>query len=568
MRRPLQTAIVLLAAGCSPFVRPDGRNFDLTNLPPAHPDTGSSAVVASAPAPPRGPEPAADEPTAPRGAATATRLDIPPDLPGAASPPLDMPRLSGLTPDEKVRVIKDKFPALRPLAPEPIPEASPTGKPLTLAELEQMALASNPLIRQAAADVEQARGQVIQVGLMPNPEIGFQTDQLNSGVGFNSRGQNGGYVSWMLKTAGKLRLARLVETMNYLNAEVALRKAQIDLTTQVRRNYFGVLVAEQGVVITRALAQLSDEIYVAELRLLQSGNRAGYEPLQSYVLAVQARGNLVQARNRYLSAWRQLAASLNRPDMPPTQIAGRGDAAAPFYDFDQLRETMLANHTDLATAQNAILRERYQLQLAKVTPIPDIKYYMYIERDWSTPPFNTQVGIQAGGAIPVFDRNQGNRLTAQAALARAIQEVPRVTNDLSAQLADGWENYANNKVLVEFYLNQAIPNQVRVYRGTFERFRLDAANLNYNDVVLAQQTLATILNSYLAFLTAQWEAVVDLANLTQQPELYPGGVAPEPNTPLEKMLVPSGPQGPGPDAAPAPDTVLPEPNPGPPDGKP
>ena len=543
------TAILaaLIGGGCAKhFVHPDMRDYQITDLPPANPDAASSAAVAAAPplnrTEPPGPTPSADKPVpAGKSAKGATVFEIPPDLPGADTPPIEMPKLEGLTAAERAKAIKDRFPAFPPLSAEPKPAASPTGKPLTLADLEQTALQNSPVVKQAAADVQAARGTMIQAGLMPNPEAGFQSDQMNSGSGISTRGQNGGYVGWLLKTAGKLRLARLVESMNYLNAEVALRRAQIDVTTQVRDGYFAVLVAQQGVALNRALAQFSEEIYQAQLALVQSGEQAGYEPLQSYVLAVQARGDLVQSRNRYMSAWRQLAAVMNQPMMPPTEIAGRADAPAPLFNFDDLKELMLANHTDLATAQNVVLRERYALQLAKVTPIPDLKYYMYIEKDWSQPPFNTQVGIQAGGQIPVFDRNQGNRLNAQANLGRALQEIPRVTNDLSGQLAEAWERYANNKVLVDFYRNQAIPNQIRVYRGTFQRYRQDAAKINYNDVVVAQQTLDTVLTSYLTYLTGQWTAAVDLANLSQQPELYPGGALPPPDLPIEKLLVPEGP---------------------------
>jgi cobalt-zinc-cadmium efflux system outer membrane protein len=559
----LAAVFAVTVGGCGrPFVHPDPRDFQITNLPPANPDAASSPAVAAAPAPARNAIPAEPTPVGDRQPkATGAVFEIPPELPGAGTPPIEMPKLAGLTAAERAKAIKDRFPAFPPLSPEPKPAASPTGQPLTLADLEQLALQNSPVVKQAAADVQAARGTMIQAGLMPNPEAGFQSDQINSGTGISTRGQNGGYVGWLLKTAGKLRLARLVESMNYLNAEVALRRAQIDVTTQVRQGYFAVLVAQQGIVLNRALAEFSGDIYQAQLALVQSGEQAGYEPLQSYVLAVQARGTLVQARNRYLSAWRQLAAVLNQPLMPPTEVAGRADAPAPLFNFDELKDLMMANHTDLATAQNTILRERYQLQLAKVTPIPDLRYQMYIEKDWSQPPFNTQVGIQAGGQLPVFDRNQGNRLNAQANLARALQEPQRVTNDLSGRLAEAWERYSNNKVLVEYYRNQAIPNQVRVYRGTFQRFRQDAARINYNDVVIAQQTLATVLTSYLAFLTAQWTAAVDLANLSQQPELYPGGVLPPPDVPIERLLVPEGP----PDPPPGP--VLPDPRPLPPDAK-
>ena len=539
MRRILRSSLFILGVGTAQgclHSRPDMREYAIADIPAVSPDVGSSGILAASAPPVSASIPTTSE---------SKKLDIPADLPGASTPTFSLPKMAGMTAEQRAQTIQTHFPQLPAIDPEPLA----TGDALALADLEQLALANNPKVKQAAAAVEAARGKMIQAGLLPNPEIGYQSDQMNSGVGVQTRGQQGAFVGWEWITAGKLSLARLAESMAYANAQVALRRTQIDVTVAVRQQYFAVLVAKQAIRVNRALATFSDEIYTAQLGLLQAGELAGYEPLQSYVLAVQARGTLTQARNRYTSAWRQLAAVMGTPDLPQTELAGYADAPAPEYTLDSIRELMLANHTDLQTAQNAIVEARYRLRLAEVTPIPNLKAQTYIEKDWSTPPYNTQVGVQAGGAIPVFNRNQGGRLTARADLARAIQDVSRVQNDLSAQLAQSWEVYASNRVLIGYYRDHVIPNQVRVYRGTFERFRKDPQSINYNDVVVAQQTLAAALSAYLVSLADQWSAVTNLTALSQQPELYPSGAIPAQSKSLDGLLAPPPPIEPTPTEA-------------------
>src|SRR5204862_4404673 len=119
----------------------------------------------------------------------------------------------------------------------PVPTEGP---PLDLAQLQGMALANHPALRVAAAAVESARGAAVQAGLPPNPTFGFEADTIGSG---GTAGQQGAKYEQLIKTAGKLKLAQEAALMNVVNAQVALRRAQIDLTAQVRGTYFGVLVA-------------------------------------------------------------------------------------------------------------------------------------------------------------------------------------------------------------------------------------------------------------------------------------------------------------------------------------
>ena len=84
---------------------------------------------------------------------------------------------------------------------------------VTLAELEEMAERCNPTLAQAAA-----RAQCLQVGLYPNPVVGY----LGSEIGNSGRaGQQGGFIGQEVVTAGKLRLNRAVAGQEIHQAEYA-----------------------------------------------------------------------------------------------------------------------------------------------------------------------------------------------------------------------------------------------------------------------------------------------------------------------------------------------------------
>jgi hypothetical protein len=98
---------------------------------------------------------------------------------------------------------------------------------------------------------------------------------------------------------------------------------------------------------------------------------------------------------------------------------------------------------------------------------------------------------------------------------------------------------------------QQIRDQVRAYRGLYERrqqFPAENPNIvagvSFGDMVTAQQTLAGYLAGYLTALGQQWTAVVDVANVLQQDDLYqscqPGG---EPLGPgMDQLLAPAAKQ--------------------------
>src|SRR5262249_8316213 len=109
------------------------------------------------------------------------RLQVPSELPGAGTPRVTLPPTTA-PPKEREAAIDRLFPELPPLGPDPLPCPGPEGQPLALTELQRLAMSNSPLIRQAAADVEAAKGAWIQAGAYPNPSIGWAQDEVGTGI--------------------------------------------------------------------------------------------------------------------------------------------------------------------------------------------------------------------------------------------------------------------------------------------------------------------------------------------------------------------------------------------------
>jgi cobalt-zinc-cadmium efflux system outer membrane protein len=291
----------------------------------------------------------------------------------------------------------------------------------------------------------------------------------------------------------------------------------------VRSGYFAVLVAQESIRANRALVKLTDEVYKVMVQQLKGKAVATYEPLQLGVFAAQARAGLIQARNSYTLAWKQLAGSLGLPGLPPAELAGRIDTMPlPLYAHDTALAHVLANHTDVRTTANGIEKARINLRAARVTAVPDISISGTAESDNTPPgPADIVASVNVGVVLPVWDLNKGAIRQAQAALMWANEEPHRVRDDLTGRLAEAFRRYDENRDLLNLYRNDILPQQVQAFRAGIKRYYDgDVGAVLYTDLVAAEQNLVSVIGAYLPVLGAQWQAVVDVASLLQTDDLF------------------------------------------------
>ena len=126
---------------------------------------------------------------------------------------------------------------------------TPSTTGFTLAQLESIALQSNPTLVQDQAQVDASLGKSLQAGLMPNPVLGYVSEQIGAGGGPGET--QGGFIEQEIDRGGKLRLSRAKYRQEAVQAEMQVEAQRLRIMNGVRIKYFEVLAAQQHIDVER-----------------------------------------------------------------------------------------------------------------------------------------------------------------------------------------------------------------------------------------------------------------------------------------------------------------------------
>ncbi len=322
---------------------------------------------------------------------------------------------------------------------------------MTLAGLESMALAQNPSLARASAKVQAAKGEWLQVGLMPNPVGGYSTAEIGEE---NTAGQEGGMIGQEIVLGGKLRLNRAVAAQEIRRAEQELQSQQWRVMNDVQIQFYEVLIAQRKVELAERLVGIGQQGVTASEQLFQAKEVSNADVLQSRIEANTARIIAQNARNSHLAAWRTLAAVVGNPEMQPVMLSG--DARADLNDIQwaEAYQHIMTASPELAAARSGVDKARNALKRAKVEPIPNVDLQVTVQHDNSTT--SDIAGVNAILPVPLWNRNQGGIAKAEAELAAAQADAARLELALQQRLAVAFERYSNARQQVERYESEIL----------------------------------------------------------------------------------------------------------------
>ena len=393
---------------------------------------------------------------------------------------------------------------------EPIPlppvEGTASDGRLTLAEIEQLALAYHPALREAESLVRAARGNWLQVGLRPNPEIGYSASEIGSE---GSAGQQGAIVGQEFVTAGKLGLSRAVASREVAAAEQRLARARLQVLTTARVAYFEVLAAERAVALAGQLKEIAEQaVRVSELRLrIEDISRAAL--LQSQVEGESAALLEVQAVNRRAAAWRRLATVIGIEGQTPQPIDDVLQRPLPEIDWQTTRERLLAASPELAELRYEVERARMAVARASAGRIPNVDVQAGVARDTASD--DTIASVQVSMPVPIFDRNQGAIAQACGELAAAQAAIEQRRLALEQRLAATFRDYQTARERLVRYTQSILPTA----RESLELINqgYEQGELEFLQVLTVQKTYAETNLAYLQDLESAWKRWAEMEGL-------------------------------------------------------
>lgn len=415
--------------------------------------------------------------------------------------------------DNRARIVEppERLPPgeRRLVAPSPGPPTA-DGKNLAAAlgreELEALALANHPALARAAARASAAQGRWLQVGLWPNPAVGYQASE----VGNNGRaGQQGWYLEQEWVTAGKLRVNRAVAAREIEQARAEWVATQLRVLTDVRLTYYQTLAAQRSVEVAQRLLAIGDDGVRVTTALFEAREGSRVDVLQARIEAQQAGITLENLRNRHQAAWYRLTAAVGVPQLVASPLAGALDEPGPDLAWDELIARLAAASPELAAARAAVARARWALERARIEPIPNVVAQGGAQYDDASQ--LTIANMQVGIEVPLFDRNQGDVRRTLGDLAAARAEVNRLELQLQRRLASAFERYLNARNQRERYAREIVPAAQQSLDLVQEGFR--EGEYSYLELLTVQRTYAQMNLAYIESLGEYWQSVALLEGL-------------------------------------------------------
>lgn len=388
------------------------------------------------------------------------------------------------------------------------------GAPVTLDQLEQMALANNPTLGEAKAEVDTAAGRTRQAGLWPNPTVGYTGEEIRGGS--YGGGQQGAFVEQRIILGGKLGLDRKVSGEEGKEAQERAREQQLRVQNSVRIAFYQSLAAQEMVEMRGKLSQLAKDAVETTRQLQNVGQADQPDLLEAQVEADEADLAVVAAQQQQQSAWRTLAAIVGKPDLPLAGLAGNLEDF-PQLDANQILQAILRDSPAVKIAQLDAERAEAALARAHREVVPDLHVRAgYLDNlEQLVPASPAAVGsegfAEVGVDLPLFNRNQGNIAAAKAERERATLEVQRVSLALQQQAAPVLQDYASARAVAERYKKQTLPEATRAYALYLQRYREGAAA--YPQVLIAQRTVFQLQTSYVSALESVWVSATELQGL-------------------------------------------------------
>lgn len=349
---------------------------------------------------------------------------------------------------------------------------SPTSERVVgLAELEQYALRRNPTLVQASERIEQARGAADQAGRYPNPFMTWDSQSLNAG---GTMGTQGAFVQQQIITGGKLRISRARFEVDIEIARWGLREQQIRVLNGVRLRYWQIVAMQRLLEVGAEAVGLAEEVVAMSREKVESGHASEADLLFAENEAAKFQLDQQQLQDRYTNSWREFAANLGSPGMPPVWLEDTMEQYRTSIDWEPTLAWLLAESPEVKIAELNVDRARWVLRRQEVETVPNLILRGGASYDLAN---DETLGIaRVYVDLPLWDRNQGNIYAAQHTVADVQHDVQRVRFSVEQRLSRRFNQYQTSLANVRRYQNEIVPRARKVFELYAESFAEEDAS--------------------------------------------------------------------------------------------
>jgi cobalt-zinc-cadmium efflux system outer membrane protein len=350
-----------------------------------------------------------------------------------------------------------------PVIPIVPPQTPPLrGEPLTLDSAFTRALSSNPLI--AAARLRRAinLAGIDVAGERPNPEAHAEVEK-------DTPKQTVG-VAVPIELGGKRGRRVAVAQATLAAGEAELAQTIVEVRGQVRRAYFGRLVAEGRAAIFDELRQFASRARDAAQARFDSGSAARLELLQAQLALAGAEIETAGAVAAAQAARFQLNALLALPLETELPLGTTLDSAPTLLSQAALQLAESAN-AELTVLDRQIAEARARVALARSLRTPDVISDVSLTHD-AQPEFLWGWRVAAAVSIPLFTSHRAGVRVEEATLSQLTAQRAAILARIAGEVTSASTLAEAERVSYLRYRDQILPQAQEVEQMAEDSYRL------------------------------------------------------------------------------------------------
>ncbi len=386
---------------------------------------------------------------------------------------------------------------------------------LSLEDALRLAVERNPSLLAGRNGVEMAEAMRLDARLRPNPAVSFEGGSYNQELTFR--------VDQEIELAGRRRLRMQAAEAGVAVGQSMFQDQRRRLEFDVRRGYFGVVLAKADLDVARTALEEIDRIIGLNRARYEQGEISGGDLRRTQVERLKFVDDLFAAQLALRNARSALLALINAPDLsvefdvvealsvadgPAT--SGQRPAPAPVLPLDatSLRAQALAGRPDLLAAQGEAQRADTETRLQRALRTPNITVGGGYRRDFGS---NAVVfGITV--PLPFSNRNQGGIARAEAERRRSVNLATATATGVLLDVQQAINTVDVARARVDYIEREYLTTSRESRDIVLQAYRLGTANLI--DFLDAQRAFRDTLRTYNRALYEQRLGLFQLAAAT------------------------------------------------------
>jgi outer membrane protein, heavy metal efflux system len=340
--------------------------------------------------------------------------------------------------------------------PAPQPPASAGTISLTVDEAMGLFLKQNLDLLIAQYGIDSAKGLEVTSKLFPNPNL--SADLTGSTTqSFHDVGSVSFRVDQLFELAGKRGYRQESARFGVQSAEAAFVDAVRTLGFAVKDAFYHVLQAKQKLELAKQnSSNFAEVVKINDIRF-KKGAIAEIDLIKLRVQLVDFQNQVITATQDFLAAQNTLKGLLRVRPIVELVLKGELDYTSRSLEVEALKADALVTRPDVLVKTRTVSQKSADLKLARALRVPDVTVGADTNIQGPMGPNSPhQYGFGFSVPLPLFNRNQGGILQAEADLKTAQTDLDKTRLLVEIDVENAYRDFTQTQMLVQAYRGGAV----------------------------------------------------------------------------------------------------------------